>query len=182
MRLLHLIPAALLATSLVAHADTLQYTFAPLYSSPTNTFSFQLPSNPTPQDLVVNTAQQAFYVKNVTAIANGVPNTFYAVFNFTQNGAGFVLSGTPSNGPTFSEANVNGTPLYSGSPFSPTFLTGTFVLQETGAPYGGAYGILTVKDISVAATPEPSSFVLLSTGLLGAATLLRRRNSAGNLS
>ena len=179
MRLLNLFAAILLASSCAAHADTLQYTFVQAYANqPTHTFSFQLPSNPSLQSLTISAANQAFYLGNVAAVADGVPGTFLAVFVFNQidpHNDGFVLAAGPySNEPTFSYSDYSGMPLYSGEPFDPMFLTGTFVLQEIGSPYGGALGILTVTDLT-APTPEPSALALLTTGLLGTASLLRRR-------
>ena len=177
MRFLHLAPFALLLSSFLAHADTLQYTFAPVYGNePTHTFSFQLPSDPTAPSLVVYAPDDVFAVENVSATADGVPGTFYAVFNFTQTGGGFVLAGSPyGNEPTFSYSLLSGGPLYTGDPSAPTLLPGSFELQELGAPYGGDPGLLTVTDLTTATTPEPSSFLLLGTGLLGVAGMVRRR-------
>ena len=178
MRFLPLASSILLAISLNAHADTLSYTFAPVYSyEPTHTFSFDLPSNPTAPSLVVSTSDQAFAIENITAVADGTSGTFDAVFNFSQigGGGGFVLSGSLFGGPTFSYSLLSGGPLYSGEPNAPTLLTGTFTLQEFGAPYGGDPGLLTVTDLTTAATPEPSSLALLTTGLLATAATSRRR-------
>ena len=181
MRSLHLIPAILMASTLFARADTLQYSFGPLYSSPTHTFSFQLPSDPSPSDLIVNSSQDFFAVTSVPVVADGVPGTYAVVFSFDRsNGTGsLVLSPYTysSSEPTFTYMNVSGKPLYSGEPFDPTFLTGTFTLQEFGAPYGGADGLLTVTDLTTAATPEPSAIVLLGTGLLAMAGLGWKRFS-----
>ena len=180
MRLLHLVPTALLFSTFPVHADTLQYSFAPVYSyEPTHTFSFDLPSNPLGSSFINNPSDQVFAVNGVSATADGATGTFYAVFNYnlTTNGGGggFVLAGSSYGGPTFSYSLLSGGPLYSGEPNAPTLLAGNFILQEGGAPYGGDPGLLTVTDLTTAATPEPSSLALLTTGLLAAAATLRRR-------
>jgi hypothetical protein len=44
---------------------------------------------------------------------------------------------------------------------------GTHRLQFTSDPYVGTVTLVNIDDVSVTATPEPASFVLLATGFLG---------------
>ena len=67
-------------------------------------------------------------------------------------------------------------PITAGSNGDPTYLTGTFAAG--GYYFNGSLALdsdnsLVVTDITT--TPEPSSFLLLGTGLLGVAGVVRRR-------
>lgn len=95
-------------------------------------------------------------------------NSVFADFFHVGQGQGpyldFVIHGVGSYG-------FNGPQLYAGMESSPTFIPGTYHLSYPG--YNDA--TLIIRDTSI--TPEPSSFVLLGTGVLGVAAAGRRRFS-----
>ena len=57
--------------------------------------------------------------------------------------------------------------LFTGTVNAPVFIPGVYVTPNEG--------ILTITDQTPTVTPEPPTFLLLGTGLLGLAALLRRR-------
>ena len=73
----------------------------------------------------------------------------------------------------FAREGYIGPQLYTGLESSPTFILGTYYLNDY---YSGLVSAtLVIRDTSV--TPEPSSFILLGTGVLGVAAAGRRRFS-----
>jgi len=147
-----------------ARADVL-YSFTALGTTAT----FSLPNNPTPS----STGADFFQYNNLVVTIAGQGTFTGNVDFFDASGGGGAGSG----------ANVlHGPVLFSGSITDPMMLTGTFVLGGSVTP--DADGSVPVSGTLVAtpsapAVPEPSSGLLLFTGIgtiAGALELRRRAN------
>jgi hypothetical protein len=68
--------------------------------------------------------------------------------------------------------------LFTGSIDAPTFLTGTFEGEyQPVVGFPSFPGTITIEPLTTPTVPEPSTFALMATGILGAITTLRHRKS-----
>jgi hypothetical protein len=165
-KLFSAIGVATLALAAPAHASELLFDF----SGPSGTAVFQLASSPTPD--YVNTVlpgSDQFGFNNVVGVYDGVAGTastinfgegIVASLNIVANGLGFTQFSSPT--------------LFTGSASAPTFLTGSFTLNN---PFFGN-GNLTISPIA-SDVPEPATWIMmiLGFGLVGAAMRIRRRDA-----
>jgi hypothetical protein len=148
-----------------AQADTMD-NFT--YQDGGNTFTWQLPSSPTvlPTDFLPGLA---FSIQDVTYSENDIPQNPAILSFFSQpGGGGFFLFDT------FQGILSSGSQTYSGTEDAPTFLEGTYSLPDFFSGDGTA--TLTIKSV-----PEPSSLMLLGTGMLGLLGLALKKRSHSSI-
>jgi hypothetical protein len=161
------------------------------------TFNFPVPPGFLPADLVVDlpASPPPSYLGGlgicppsncISVLGHSGSNTY--LVNFLQFSPGSTLveyaiydnlQGPPPVQRAVTEVSVPS--VFTGSIAAPTFLTGSFegeyqpVIEFPTFP-----GTLTIEPLSSSTVPEPSTFVLLATGILGAITTLRHRKSMAN--
>jgi PEP-CTERM motif len=171
MRLpIKLLSLAILATAFAAKADTLDFTI----TGDGNTFTFSLPSNPTPDSFsngVSFTLANILITEGLTSFSSDI--TFYNINDPSHDGGLlFLLPSLPPPTPPESVDLVGAQVYETTSPeASPIFSPATFTLME-GNPKGDTFTV----DIAPA-VPEPSSISLLATGILALGATVRRKFS-----
>lgn len=181
----------LLATGMAAQADTFQFNFSGFTANyqgilRTDTFSFQIDTSSLTNGTLTPTVDPRFWELNyiVPATVNGVavpnlqlserhifgpgPEAFYDIIYINSFVNGQWNYYFYSSYPTFLTGGVN----------EPVIEAGTYALSgENYVPGAPAWGTLVVTDLTPASAPvpEPSSFALVTTALLGVASLSRKR-------
>ncbi len=152
-----------------AQADTID-NFT--YQEGGNTFTWQLPSSPTiSADNYL--PGLAFAITDVTYSENDIPqNPASLTFLSLPVGGGFFLFDT------FQGVLSFGSQIYSGTEDAPTFLTGTFSLPDyfSSTDGNGIPATLTITPV-----PEPSSLMLLGTGMLALLGLALKKRSPSSI-
>lgn len=164
MRLMkHFVFASLFCLALAARADLIK--FEQTGSQPV---TFYIDSNTTPVSRYVSSA-----VRTALYDTNGVLHFFYEQPNY---GGGYQSYTTDSTDTlVLNTAVYSGVQIYSGSESAPTFTPGSYVLLNGNTHQNDTLYISLTS--STAATPEPSSLLLLLTGVAGTGSVLRRRLS-----
>jgi hypothetical protein len=158
--------ALLLAASFTVKADTLDFTL----TGGGNTFTFSLPSNPSPDS---SSTGKSFTLNSIMVTEGLIGFTTNLTFSNLSQGGGlnFLIPAAPPL-PGFG-LDLTGPQIYSGLEASPTFGPTTTPLI-LGTPKGDDEYTLGITDPSV---PEPASIGLLATGMLALAATVRRKQS-----
>ena len=147
---------ASLALAVGVHADTVdQFT----YQAGANTFLWQLPPSPTALDFAFNGTEFGI---STGFTENG--NAFSGQLSFFSGDQGGGLQLLDSFGTVLIDAF--GPQLYLGLEDTPTFLAASYNLSDQTDPNNLLDTSLTITELTVAPVPEPSSIVLLGSGLL----------------
>ncbi len=167
--------ASVLFVPIAAHADTID-DFVLVGGG--NTITFSLPASPqgnlstcpvgSPISCLPG-SQTAFYL-SAPVVINGVTELGSFSFPTDRFGGGLRLSPFPGS--------LLGPQLFTPDAAFPTFLLGTYTLgalNPVGDPLSNTYTLTITSEPSTAATPEPSTLALFTTGVLGFIGLTRSR-------
>jgi hypothetical protein len=161
--------------SVAAKADTLDFSI----TGHGTDITFSLPSSPTPSS--VSFINGDFAIDNVVLDVNGVDQTDNLLFYL-----GGIFGGGAQTSPS-SLFDLFGAQLFTGSLNDPTFKTGDFTLT-TEAGFEGfcnqsSYNLDITDQGPPSVAPEPSSVLLLATGVLAllAMAVVKRNASFGGM-
>ncbi len=157
-------------------------------------FTFSLDSNPTPDGTIWDgNVFSAFFLNNIVVSVDGGTPTLDGVefVNINFNGkqdleiAGSIIKSSPTSLSSTNEMQLfesdGAAKIFTGTETNPVFTPGTTVHGGSSVTFEEDAPAGTVSISSTAPppvpTPEPGSFVLLGSGLLGFAGVMRRKLS-----
>ena len=144
-----------------------------IYQAGGNTYTWQLPSSPTlsPDSFLTGVV---FGITDIAYSENDIPQD-PAALNFLSLtfGGGLSLNDLIQG---ISPIIASDFQIYGGSEDAPTFLTGTFGLTDYASDANGLPATLTIT-----AVPEPSSLMLLATGMLALLGLALKKTVVSRL-
>jgi len=151
-------------------------------SDGTNNVSFSIPATPTPDSYSTG---YSFTFNSVNVTVNGTTASYTVdFFNFNDAGGLDIYNGVTNDlvvnnfGWSSDPNGSTGVQVYTGSESNPTFVAGVYPQTGAGADYFNSGSTLTISDAdpnSSTLTPEPSSVLLVGTGIIGCLGALRRK-------
>jgi len=146
-------------------------------SDGTNVIAFSLPSSPAPDQVIQNDDALQFTMNNVAVDVNGTPANYFISFFNELTGGGLCIDPVDTSCIGGNKLNQSGPQLFTGSEAIPTFSLGTFSLTNYNFGPNNTFSSDFTLEITSSEIPEPSSLLMLSTGVLGLVGAVRRKLS-----